>query len=129
MLKNPKLAGARALAEKALAENPQIRPERLDGHGRRLGVESSYMKFHRVFLTAFNVLARLFGSLAILAGIVFLVSAYAIKENRLLDVVVGLSALAVGIAVLLTKPIDAEQFARMRRRLGRPRPRSSESGQ
>jgi|HubBroStandDraft_5_1064220.scaffolds.fasta_scaffold07384_3 hypothetical protein len=87
------------------------------------------MKFHRVFLTAFNVLARLFGSLAILAGIVFLVSAYAIKENRLLDVVVGLSALAVGIAVLLTKPIDAEQFARMRRRLGRPRPRSSESGQ
>ena len=27
-------------------------------------VESSYMKFERVFLTAFNVLARLFGSLA-----------------------------------------------------------------
>ena len=30
VLKNPKLAGARALAEKALAENPQIRPERLE---------------------------------------------------------------------------------------------------
>jgi len=30
VLKNPKLAGARALAEKALAENPRIRPERLE---------------------------------------------------------------------------------------------------
>ncbi len=87
------------------------------------------MKFDRAFLTAFNVLARLFGSLAILAGAVFLVSAYAIKENRLLDVVAGLSAIALGIAVFFTKPLDAEQLARMRRRMGRPGPGSSESGQ
>lgn len=87
------------------------------------------MKFDRVFLIAFNLLARLFGSLAILAGIVFLVSAYAVKENRFLDVVVGLNVLAVGIAVFLAKPIDAEQLARMRRRMGRPASRSSESGQ
>jgi uncharacterized membrane protein HdeD (DUF308 family) len=87
------------------------------------------MKLGRAFLTAFNVLARLFGSLAILAGIVFLVSAYAIKENRSLDVVLGLFALAMGIAVFLAKPIDAEQLSRMRRRMGRPGPRSSESGQ
>ena len=87
------------------------------------------MKFDRAFLIAFNVLARLFGSLALLAGIVFLVSAYAIKENRFLDVVVGLSALAMGIAVFLAKPIDAEQLARMRHRMGCPGPRSSESGQ
>jgi uncharacterized membrane protein HdeD (DUF308 family) len=86
------------------------------------------MKFDRAFLAAFNVLARLFGSLAILVGIVFLVSAYAIKENRFLYVVVGLSVIAIGIAVLLTKPIDAEQLARMRRRMGRPGPGSSERG-
>ena len=86
------------------------------------------MKLGRAFLTAFNVLARLFGSLAILAGIVFLVSAYAIKENRSLDVVLGLFALAMGIAVFLAKPIDAEQLARMRRRIGRPGPGSSERG-
>lgn len=87
------------------------------------------MKFDSVFLTAFNVLARLFGSLAILAGAVFLVSAYAIRENRLLDVVIGLSVIAIGIAVFLAKPLDAEQLARMRRRMGRPDPGSSESGQ
>ena len=84
------------------------------------------MKFDRAFLAAFNVLARLFGSLAILAGIVFLVSAYAFKENRFLDVVVGLSVIAMGIAFFLTKPIDAEQLARMRRWMGRPSPGSSE---
>ena len=122
----PKARGRKGVSRKALAENPQIRPERLDGHGRRLGVESSYMKFHRVFLTAFNVLARLFGSLAILAGIVFLVSAYAIKENRFLDIVIGFFLMAMGIAFLLAKSIHAEQLARMRRRMGRPG--SSESG-
>jgi hypothetical protein len=84
------------------------------------------MKFDRVFLTVFNVLARLFGSLAILAGIIFLISAYAIKENRFLDIVVGLFVIAMGIGFLLTKSINAEQLARMRRRMGRPR--SSESG-
>jgi uncharacterized membrane protein HdeD (DUF308 family) len=64
------------------------------------------MKLGRAFLTAFNVLARLFGSLAILAGIVFLVSAYAIKENRSLDVVLGLFALAMGIAVFFSGQTD-----------------------
>jgi uncharacterized membrane protein HdeD (DUF308 family) len=84
------------------------------------------MKFDGVFLIAFNVLARLFGVLAILAGIIFLVSAYAIKENRFLDIVIGLFVIAMGIAFLLTKSINAEQLARIRRRMGRPG--SSESG-
>ena len=84
------------------------------------------MKFDRAFLTAFNVLARFFGSLAILAGIMFLVSAYAIKENRFLDIAAGLFAIALGIAFLLTKSINAEQLARIRRRMGRSE--SSEGG-
>jgi cytochrome c biogenesis protein CcdA len=87
---------------------------------RQQWAESSYMKFDRVFLISFNVLARLFGVLAILAGIIFLVSAYAIKENRFLDILIGLFVIAVGIAFLLTKSINAEQLARMRRRMGRP---------
>jgi len=75
------------------------------------------------------VLARLFGSLAILVGIVFLVSAYAFKENRFPDVVAGLSVIAMGIAFFLAKPIDAEQLARIRRRMGRRGPGWSERGQ
>jgi len=49
-----------------------------------------------------------------------LVSAYAIKANRFLDIVIGLFLVAMGSAFLLTKSIDAEQLARMRRRMGRP---------
>lgn len=78
------------------------------------------MKLDRLILFAFNALARLFGVLAILAGIVLLVSAYAIKANRFLDIVIGLFLVAMGSAFLLAKSIDAEQLARMRRRMGRP---------
>jgi hypothetical protein len=78
------------------------------------------MKLDRVFLIVFNGVARLFGVLAILAGIIFLVSAYAIKANRFLDIAIGLFLMAVGIAFLLAKSINAEQLTRMRRRIGRP---------
>ena len=78
------------------------------------------MKVDRVFLIAFNGLARLFGVLAILAGIIFLVSAYAINANRFLDIVIGLSLIAMGTAFLLAKSINAEQLTRMRRRIGCP---------
>jgi uncharacterized membrane protein HdeD (DUF308 family) len=67
--------------------------------GRPQRVEISYTKLDGAFLIAFNVLARLFGVLAIFAGIVFLVSAYAIKENRFLDIVIGLFVIAMGIAL------------------------------
>jgi DMSO/TMAO reductase YedYZ heme-binding membrane subunit len=79
------------------------------------------MKFDFVFLIAFNALARLFGVLAVVAGIIFLVSAYAIKENRFLDIVIALFLMVMGIASLLAKSIKAGQLARMRRRMGRPK--------
>jgi len=77
------------------------------------------MKLDRLILIAVNGLARLFGVLAILAGIVFLVSAYAVKANRFLDIVIGLFLMAMGSAFLLTKSINAEQLTRMRRRMER----------
>jgi uncharacterized membrane protein HdeD (DUF308 family) len=83
------------------------------------------MNFDRASL-ALNALARVFGVLAILAGIISLVSAYAIREHRLLDIVVGLFVIAIGIAFLLAKSVSAEQLDRMRRQMGRPG--SSESG-
>jgi uncharacterized membrane protein HdeD (DUF308 family) len=76
------------------------------------------MKHDRVYLI--NFLARLFGVAAIFAGIAFLVSAYAIVENRVLNIVVGLIAIVMGIAFLVTKSVNAEQLARIRRRIGRP---------
>ena len=84
------------------------------------------MNLDRASLIALNALARVFGVLAILAGIIFLVSAYAIREHRLLDIVVGLFVIAIGIAFLLAKSVSAEQLDRMRRRMGRPG--SSENG-
>jgi hypothetical protein len=45
------------------------------------------VKFDRAFLTAFNTLSRLFGVLAILAGIVFLTSAYGAAGNAAAGVV------------------------------------------
>jgi uncharacterized membrane protein YccC len=77
------------------------------------------MQFERTFLIGLNILARLFGVLCVIVGIVFLVSAYAIKENRALDAVVGVCIVAIGVAFLLAKSVRAEQLARMRRLMGR----------
>ena len=93
-----------------------------DGDERQHRVERRYMKFDRVFLFFFNFLARLFGVLAIFAGIVFLVNAYVIEDNRVLDIVVGLFAIVMGIAFLVTKSVRAEQLVRIRRRMGLPGP-------
>jgi len=40
----------------------------------------------------------------------FLMSAYAIKENRLMDIVVGLFIVAVGIALLVVKSVNSDQL-------------------
>jgi hypothetical protein len=59
------------------------------------------MKHDRVYLI--NFLARFFGVAAIFGGIAFLVIAYAIVENRVLNIVVGLIGIVMGIAFLVTK--------------------------
>ena len=71
-------------------------------------------------LTLINFLARFFGVAAIFAGIGFLVSAYAIVEDRVLNIVVGLIAIVTGIAFLVSKSINAETLALIRRQMGRP---------
>ncbi len=76
------------------------------------------MKYDRIFLFTLYVLSRLFGGLAILTSLMFLVSADAIQENRILNIVVGLPAGAMGIAFLVTKPVNAKKLASIRRRMG-----------
>jgi uncharacterized membrane protein len=78
------------------------------------------MKFDRAYLLFINLASRLFGAMALLVGIVFLVSAYAIKSNRAMDVVAGIFAIAVGVAVFMAKPITIEHITRIRQRMGGP---------
>jgi hypothetical protein len=76
------------------------------------------MKYDRIILFTFNALARLFGGLAILASFGFLASAYAIRENRFLNIAVGIVVGAMGFAFLVTKPVNSEKLASIRRRMG-----------
>jgi uncharacterized membrane protein YuzA (DUF378 family) len=76
------------------------------------------MKYDRIFLFTLNVLARLFGGLAILASVMILVSAYAIQQNRIVNIIVGLAVGVMGIAFLVAKPVNPEKLATIRRRMG-----------
>jgi hypothetical protein len=76
------------------------------------------MTFYRTFVFLLNLLAGLFGVLALLAGGSSLVCAYAIEANRWTYVVVGLLLIAMGVAVFMAKPITVETNASMRRRMG-----------
>jgi phosphatidylserine synthase len=76
------------------------------------------MKYARFCLITLNVLARLFGGLAILTSLMLLASVYAIQENRIVNIVVGLAVGAMGIAFLVTKPVNAERLASIRSRMG-----------
>jgi hypothetical protein len=78
------------------------------------------MTFYEVHVLVINTLARLFGGLALVAGSFFLVSAYAIEGDRWTDVVVGLLLVAIGVAVIVAKPVTVETIANIRRRMGRP---------
>ena len=49
-----------------------------------------------------------------MGGIVFLICAYANKENRAIYLGVGSFVIVVGIGLVVAKPITAEQRARMR---------------
>ena len=78
------------------------------------------MKFERVYILLVNLSARLFGAVALVVGIFFLVSAYAFEANRATYAVTGIFAMAVGVAVFIAKPITTGVIARIRRRMGRP---------
>jgi hypothetical protein len=84
-------------------------------------VGSSAGKLDRAFLLGITFFARMFGLLGILAGIVFLVSAYALQEGRAVNTAIGILAIAIGIAFLVTKRVRPEQLALMRRSIGRSR--------
>jgi uncharacterized membrane protein HdeD (DUF308 family) len=77
------------------------------------------MTIYEVHVLVINTLARLFGGLALVAGSFFLVSAYAIEADRWTDVIVGLLLIAIGVAVVVARPVTVETIADIRRRMGR----------
>jgi uncharacterized membrane protein HdeD (DUF308 family) len=78
------------------------------------------MTFYGTYVFLLNLLARLFGVLALLAGSSSLIGAYAIETDRWMYVVVGLLLISIGVAVFRAKPMTVETIASMRRRMGRP---------
>ena len=77
------------------------------------------MRLERSLLKAINVLARLFGALCVCVGMFFLVSAYAVRENRAINAVVGACIVAMGVAFLRAKSVSVEQLAQLKRSIGR----------
>jgi hypothetical protein len=81
---------------------------------------SIMMTFYGTYVLLINVLARLFGAIAFVAGGFGLVSAYAFETDRWTHVVAGLFLIAVGAGVFIAKPVTVETIANIRRRMGRP---------
>jgi cytochrome c biogenesis factor len=78
------------------------------------------MNFERACIRFINFSARLFGGLALVSGIVFLVSAYAFEANRATYIVASIFVMGLGVAVFMAKRITTEDIARIRRRMGGP---------
>jgi uncharacterized membrane protein HdeD (DUF308 family) len=78
------------------------------------------MTFYGTCVFLLNLLARLFGVVALLAGGSSLIGAYAIEADRWVYFVFGLLLIAMGVAVFMAKPVTVETIASMRRRMGRP---------
>ena len=76
------------------------------------------MKLEDRFLAGANLLARAMGVLFIVVGVVFLVSAYAIADDRVLNVAVGVSLVVVGVPFLFVKAIPTGLITRMRKSIG-----------
>jgi uncharacterized membrane protein len=63
------------------------------------------MRFGDAFLRVFNPMARLLGVLWIIGGIFFLVCAFILLENGVINTVVGVLVIAIGVAFLLAKRV------------------------
>jgi multisubunit Na+/H+ antiporter MnhC subunit len=74
--------------------------------------------FSGIYVRLINLLARLFGALAFVAACVFLLSAYAFQADRWMHILLGLFLMAVGVALLIAKPVKVEIVANIGRRVG-----------
>ena len=78
------------------------------------------MMSYKAQVLLINIFARLLGGLALIAGSVFLVSAFAVEAERWTYVAVGLLQISIGLAVFAAKPVTVETIAGIRRRMGHP---------
>jgi len=66
-------------------------------------------EFFRKYARIITVAARIFGIWSILVGTFFLLSAWASTSNRVPNVLVGLLAIAIGVGMLVARPVTVEQ--------------------
>jgi hypothetical protein len=78
------------------------------------------MTLTRAYLIFINLFARLFGVVALIVGIGFLVAAFTVPFNRVMDALIGCLALSIGIATFFAKPVTIEHIGRNRRSMGIP---------
>jgi len=69
------------------------------------------MTFYRTSIFLLNLLARLFGVLALLAGSSSLIAAYVIEADRWMYGVIGLLLIAIGVAVFMAKATEPNRNA------------------
>ena len=76
-------------------------------------------RYEILILRVLNRAARLFGVLACIASLVFLVSAWTSSENRVANLLVAALLLPTGIAILRASPISQSQIDAIRNGVGR----------
>ena len=69
--------------------------------------------FLRRYARVFTVVARIVGVWFILGGAFFLFAAWATPTDRATDVFVGLLVTAIGIGMLIARPVTGEQLESM----------------
>jgi cytochrome c biogenesis factor len=67
-------------------------------------------KLVRKYARVFTVAARILGAWFVLCGTVFLVSAWVMPSDRVMNVLAGLFAIAVGVGMLISRRVTGEQL-------------------
>jgi hypothetical protein len=78
------------------------------------------MTFTRAYLLFINLFARLFGVVALIVGIGFLLAAVTVSVNRVINALIGGLTLSIGVATFFAKPVTVEHISRIKRSMGIP---------
>jgi len=101
---------APAALDRGLLGGPSTSPLDAGSERQHLGFVPMFSsEFFRKYARIITVAARIFGIWSILVGTFFLLSAWASTSNRVPNVLVGLLAIAIGVGMLVARPVTVEQ--------------------
>ncbi len=72
------------------------------------------MNAQHVFLRVLNYLARVLGVFWMLGGVAFVISAFVVAEDRVLNFLIGAFLLLAGVAFVLVKPAKSDDVEKVR---------------